>query len=328
MNNFYQRQIILPFVGITGQEKLSNSKVLIIGAGGLGHPTAIYLAGAGVGTIGILDFDIVEYTNIHRQIYFTPDDIGTPKAEILAHKIALYNPLIKVHHNNAYLSKDNIQDSFSQYEIIIDCCDNLETKYLIHQYCFHLNKVLVQGSIAQIEGVMNLFDFTETNKLPCWRCLWDEIPPGLTNCTEAGVLPTTAGVFGSLLANEVLKFILNTPHLINGESFIFNLISLQSSILKWKTNPSCKLCSDTTTPSQNTDIGELAHYQIQYLSDYQIIDLRSEVLTASDIDPGIEYLLICETGMTSLVHSKILRLDGFTNIWSLKGGIKCLTLIK
>lgn len=331
MNKFYQRQITLPFVGLAGQEKITKSKVLIIGAGGLGHPCALYLAGSGVGTLGILDFDKVDYSNLHRQIVFTPNDIESSKAEILANNISKQNPNIQVNCHNEYLDALNIERLFKNYEIILDCCDNLSTKFLIHDTCFKLQKTLVQGSIDQIEGELKVFDFfNDHEKSPCLRCLWGKVPENdcVDSCAEAGVLPTTAGVFGTLMANEVLKIILQTSHLKNGESFLFNLFSLESRIIKWKKNLTCPLCSQQEKLCGREDSFELSHHKINNLADYQVIDLRTALLFTDEVEAGKKYLLVCEKGVTSLTHTKILRENGHTNIWSLSGGAKCLSFIK
>lgn len=333
MNNFYQRQIILPFIGISGQEKLSNASVLIIGAGGLGHPCALYLTGSGIGTLGILDFDKVDFSNLHRQIAFTPEDIGEKKAQVLANKLSKQNPIIKIIAHDEYLDSCNIQKIFSDYQIIIDCSDNLHTKFLVHDYCYHSKKILIQGSIDQIEGELKVFDFqnygTQENA-PCLRCLWVEIPKNncVESCRDAGVLPTTAGVFGTLIANETLKIILQTDHLINGESFLFNLRSLQSRKIKWKKNIACPLCNSKEISTNTLHPCELSHHHIANLTDFQIIDLRTPMPASSEINPELQYLLVCEQGHTSLSYAKIMRKEGLLNVWSLQGGVKCLSLIK
>lgn len=332
MNSFYQRQIILPFIGIAGQEKITNAKALIIGAGGLGHPSVSYLAGAGVGTIGILDFDKVDYSNLHRQIFFTPQDVGNLKAEVLAHQISKQNPHIKVNTHLEYLDATNVDTILCQYEIIIDCCDNLKTKFLIHDRCYLLQKILVQGSIDQIEGELKVFNFTNKEaNAPCLRCLWETMPEEncINSCVEAGVLPTTAGVFGVLMANEVLKIILDSEHLKNGETYIFNLHSLESRKIKWKKNATCTLCSNNQQHSEVTNSSyEINHNQITKLADYHVIDLRSRFLLPDEINTKTNYLLVCEKGVTSLSHTKILRQEGFLNVWSLSGGARCLSLLK
>lgn len=333
MNKFYQRQILLPFVGLNGQEKLAHARVLIIGAGGLGHPCALYLAGAGIGTLGILDFDTIDYSNLHRQIMFTPEDVGENKAQILTKKISKQNPNIKINSLNEYLDSKNIQKIFNDYEIIIDCCDNLHTKFLIHDYCYQLKKILVQGSIDQFEGELKVFNFTNNDdkeNLPCLRCLWGEIPENncVDSCSEVGVLPTTAGVFGTLMANETLKIVLKTEHLINGQSFIFNLHTLQSRKIIWKKNMSCPLCKSEIASIDTFHPYELAHHHIKSLDDYEIIDLRISPLVSSEINSDLKYLLVCEKGHTSLKYIKILREEGLFNVWSLRGGVQCLSFIK
>lgn len=331
MNNFYARQVILPFVGISGQEKLNRAKVLIVGAGGLGHPCALYLAGSGVGTIGIVDFDKVDYTNLHRQIIFTPKDVDMLKSEVLACNISKQNPNIKTITHNVYLDSLNIQNIFSNYDIILDCCDNLQTKFLLHDTCFKFKKTLIQGSIDQIEGELKVFVFsTKENYAPCLRCLWDKIPENncVDACSKTGVLPTTAGVFGTLMANEAVKIILKIEHLTNGESFILDLRSLISRKIIWKKNLYCPLCAEEKNYNEMKHPYELSYHHITNLTDYQVIDLRSSILVPDEVDTEKKYLLVCEKGITSSTHAKILREEGLTNIWSLIGGASCLSLIK
>lgn len=331
MHNFYARQIKLPFVGNIGQEKLHRTKVLIIGAGGLGNPCAIYLAGSGIGTIGILDFDKVDITNLHRQIIFTPDDVGKLKAEVLANHIKKQNPYIEINTHYDFLDSENIEAIFCNYEMIIDCCDNLNTKFLIHDFSFKQKKILIQGSIDQIEGELKVFNYLKAlENAPCLRCLWEKVPENncIDSCAEAGVLPTTAGVFGTLMANEVIKVILKTSPLPNGESFFLNLHSLESRKLKWKKKSDCSLCSGKDFIIENLHPFELTHRNVSNLSDFNLIDLRSNTLVPDDIDNKKKYLLFCEKGITSLTHTKILREEGYSNVWSLSGGASCLTFLK
>ena len=329
MNELYQRQIVLPFVGTNGQDKIHNAKILIIGAGGLGVPASIYLTSSGVGTIGIVDFDKIELSNLPRQILFTEQDIGLLKSETLAKRLRLINPKSKIFVYQKYIDATNIASILTEYDLILDCTDNIKTKILIHDNCYKLKKILIQGSIDQIEGEIKLFNFSLSTDQPCLRCLWFDSAELLTadSCLLAGVLPPTAGVFGTLLANETLKVILGIKHLNNGENFIFNLHSLESKILRWKKNINCPLCSTQFNHETENDF-EISHQKISELCKYIVIDLRTSVLTASEILDDKKYLLVCEQGFQSKKICKIFREEGYFNTWSLKGGYKCLTLIK
>lgn len=322
---FYERQIKLPFVGKQGQDKLKETKVLIIGAGGLGHPVATYLAGSGVGTIAILDFDKITFSNLHRQFHFNPAQINEFKATILADIIRKQNPYIKIIAIEKYLNFNNAESIIIDYDFIIDCCDNLNTKFLIHDISFKLKKNLIIGSIDQIEGEIKNFNFQTHQDTPCLRCLWPVNPDQncVQSCAEAGVLPTTAGVFGTLMANEVIKTIFNLQTLKNGESFIFNLNNLDSRKIKWKKSINCPCCSVKSENIKN-EIFELERSTIVDINEYKIINLITETPNLAQLNKNQKYLLTCEKGISSLKMAQFLRQEGFNNVWSLCGGIKCL----
>lgn len=323
-NEFYQRQTKLSFMGLHGQERLKAARVLIIGAGGLGHPVATYLAGTGIGTIGILDFDLVSFSNLHRQVFFTPNDINQKKVDILANAIKRQNPFITIIPIHAHLNANNIEEILTAYDNIVDCCDSLETKFLIHDVCKKLQKNLTQGSIDQIEGEIKNFNFTSIDQGPCLRCLWPVIPDNdcVLSCAEAGVLPTTAGIFGTLMANEVVKTIIDYHPLLNGQSFIFNLATLEARKIKWKKNLVCPLCFGEI--SSERPVFEIERSAILDLKQFTIINLAETTPTVDQLDKNKKYLLVCHLGVTSLRMTKLFRQVGVSNVWSLCGGIKCL----
>jgi molybdopterin/thiamine biosynthesis adenylyltransferase/rhodanese-related sulfurtransferase len=201
----YHRQSILPEIGNKGQDKILASKVLIVGAGGLGHPAAQYLAGMGVGQIEIVDGDDVHITNLHRQILFTETDLGKNKAEVLSKRLAMINGNLKVSFIPKFLNRSLALDLFDKFDVILDCTDNFESKFLINDVCALYDKPLVYGAISQFEGQVGVF---WKSKGPCYRCLYSEIPKSkIQNCAEAGVVGPVVGVIGALQAMEALKII-------------------------------------------------------------------------------------------------------------------------
>ncbi|MCO4756302.1 MAG: HesA/MoeB/ThiF family protein, partial [Bacteriovoracaceae bacterium] len=226
---FYKRQINLKEVGQIGQQKLKNSRVLIIGAGGLGHPSAIYLAAAGIGTLGILDFDVVEVSNLNRQIAFEEKDLGLKKALVLSERIEKQNPFIKIHPLCERIDSQNIESILKEYDIVLDCTDNLKTKFLIHDFCWHLEKDLIQASIYQYEGQIQSFYYSKNKSNGCLRCLWPEVPPNnvVKNCKEAGLIGSIAGILGTIQASETTKMILGLGEKLENRTKIINLLDLE-----------------------------------------------------------------------------------------------------
>ena len=234
----YSRQIILKKIGIIGQKKILNAKVLIIGAGGLGSPIAIYLAALGVGNIGIVDKDKVEISNLNRQIIFEDKDIKKRKSAVAATKIKKINPDIKVRHYQANLNKINIHKIAIKYDFIIDGSDNFRTRFLINDYCLKNKKVLISSAISKYDGQIFNFDFRK--KGPCLRCFMPSEPTDAENCESEGIMSTLAGIAGSLQANEVIKSILKIGKPLNGEIMIFNSLNLNFRKIKLKKNINCK----------------------------------------------------------------------------------------
>ncbi len=252
--NRYSRHIIMGDVGSKGQRNLLQAKALIVGAGGLGSPSAIYLALAGVGTIGIVDFDVVEISNLQRQILHHTSDIGRPKLESAKDNINSYTPDPNVVLHEVRLESDNAREIISQYDLVINGADNFATRYLVNDACYLEGKPLVDGSILIFDGQATLF-------LPgqgCYRCLFPEPPPpGLVpNCAEAGVLGALTGLVGSIQATEALKHFLGIGESLVSRLLLIDALSMSFREVRLKRNPSCPLCGDNPT------VTELIDYEI------------------------------------------------------------------
>ena len=249
--NRYSRHIIMGDVGSKGQRNLLGAKALIVGAGGLGSPSAIYLALAGVGTIGIVDFDVVEISNLQRQILHHTSDIGRPKLESARDNINSYNPDTNVVLHEVRLESHNAREIISQYDLVINGADNFATRYLVNDACYLEGKPLVDGSILIFDGQATLF-------LPsqgCYRCLFPEPPPpGLVpNCAEAGVLGALTGLVGSIQATEALKLILGIGESLVSRLLLIDALSMSFREVRLKRNPSCPLCGDNPTVTELID---------------------------------------------------------------------------
>lgn len=249
----YSRHTVMPEVGEEGQMKLLEAKVLIIGAGGLGSPTAIYLAAAGVGTIGIIDFDVVDTSNLQRQIIHRLEDVDQPKVESAARAIAQLNPDVKVVGHRAQITSENAFDIISQYDIVINGSDNFPTRYLVNDACVLLGKKLVDASIFRFEGQVTVFDTTAGG--PCYRCLYpDPPPPGeVPSCAEGGVLGVLPGIIGSLEAVEAIKLILDKGDPLIGRLLTYDALDGEFRELKVKKNHNCPVCSEHPTVTELID---------------------------------------------------------------------------
>ena len=236
----YSRQIILKKIGIIGQKKILNAKVLIIGAGGLGSPIAIYLAALGVGNIGIVDKDKVEISNLSRQIIFENKDIKKRKSAVAAAKIKKINPDIKVKHYSVNLNKINIHKIANKYDFIIDGSDNFRTRFLINDYCLRNKKILISGAISKFEGQVYTFNFNNKNS-PCLRCFMPRMPqnPDTDNCEYDGVLGPLAGIVGSIQAGELVKEILGIGDRLCGKILIIDALNLSFRKVKLNKRSDC-----------------------------------------------------------------------------------------
>ena len=232
----YNKQLLLPEIGKSGQEKIKNASVLIVGAGGLGCPVLQYLAAAGVGTIGILDYDVVELSNLQRQILYATHDIGKPKVDVASIIISGLNPYVNVHAINKKLETHNALDLISRYDIVVDCSDNFETRYIINDACVLLSKSFVYGGIHKFEGQLSVFNLQlpSGNFGPTYRCAFPEIAAeeAVLNCSMTGVIGTLPGMIGTLQANEVIKMIAGIGNICSGQILLFNALTLAFSEIK------------------------------------------------------------------------------------------------
>jgi len=236
----YSRQIILKKIGIVGQKKLLKSSVLIVGAGGLGSPIAIYLAALGVGKIGIVDKDNVEISNLSRQIIFTTNDIKKNKSSVAINKLRKINPDLQLHSFNKNLTMQNINRVAKNFNIIVDGSDNFRTRFLINDYCLKNQKILVSGAISKFDGQVYTFNFSN-KKSPCLRCFIRKMPsnPDIDNCEYDGILGTLGGIIGSIQANEVIKEILGIGDTLCGQILVINALKLSFRKIKLNKRSDC-----------------------------------------------------------------------------------------
>ncbi len=251
----YSRQIILEEVGGKGQKKLLASKVFVAGAGGLGVPISLYLAGAGIGKIAVADFDKVDLSNLQRQVIYSTDDIGKPKAEIIGEKLRRLNPDINVVTINEKISATNVMDLIKDYDIVVDGSDNFATRYAISDACVILGKPYIYGSILRFEGQVSTFIGGEG---PCYRCLYPSAPPAgvIPSCQEAGVLGVLPGIIGLLQANEVLKLILGIGEPLIGKLLTFDALTSTFGIYRFRKRKDCPACGENPTIKTPEDIQE------------------------------------------------------------------------
>ena len=252
--NRYSRHIIMPQVGPVGQRKLMETKVLIVGAGGLGGPAALYLALAGVGTIGIVDFDVVDLSNLQRQVLHQNDDVGRKKTESAKETLLSYNPDVNIVIHDTPLTSDNAMEIIPQYDLVVNGADNFTTRYLVNDACYFADKVLVDGSILLFDGQATVFKPGHG----CYRCLFPAPPPpGLVpNCAEAGVLGALTGVMGSIQAIEVIKQVLEIGDSLVSRLLLFDALAMDFRIVKLRRDPKCPLCGDDPTITELIDYVE------------------------------------------------------------------------
>lgn len=281
----YDRQLILPEIGLDGQQKLKNARVLVIGAGGLGCPLLLYLAAAGLGCIGIADHDVVDESNLQRQVLYQMADLGALKAEIAVHKLGLLNPDVDFRAYPFKLSLENAAELIEQYDLIIDGSDNFPTRYLVNDTCVALNKTLVFGSIFQFEGQVAVFNYDGG---PDYRSLYPE-PPATTevpNCAEAGVIGTLPGITGTIMANEAIKLICGFGEVLSGKLLLFNALNNEMRIFGFGGNrlqhqntvvegqPLNNALEKQALPAaQEIGPAQLAEWKNENIA-YQLIDVR------------------------------------------------------
>lgn len=354
---FYARQLRLPQVGRQGQQRLGAARVLVVGAGGLGCPALTYLAAAGIGTLGIADDDVVELSNLHRQVLFTPQDAGLPKAAVAARRLALQNPWIRILPFPFRVGAENGPDLLKDWDWVVDATDNLAAKFLLHDLCWTAGINLMQASIHQFEGQLQVFRFAENRDLGCLRCLWPVEPEDgcVGTCADAGVLGATAGLMGTFQASEILNQLLGRASFDTGEMFLFDLGGFAGRRLRWKRRADCTFCSPADPRAQGTPMSlhspltgnspmegptEIAHPE-EIPRGYRVFDIREpEELLESDylLLPAEPYplsdweiwseqlpretalVLVCQRGLRSLRLVKELRSRGFSRVLSLAGG--------
>jgi sulfur-carrier protein adenylyltransferase/sulfurtransferase len=352
----YSRHILLDKVGLSGQEKLKSARVLVIGAGGLSCPALQYLTAAGVGNIGIIDFDTVDESNLQRQILFNPDDIGKNKAIIASQKLSKQNSHVKFDVYSEKLTNKNALELFSKYDIIVDGTDNFATRYLINDACILVNKPFVYGGIYKFEGQVSVFNFEDGAS---YRCLFPTPPDFAPNCSEIGVLGILPGIIGTIQATEVLKMILKIGDILSGKLLIYN--ALESSSIKInikKSDEQIQKVLEMRDEFKNYDydyfcevnydnkIKEISSEELKQIlmtegvQSFQIIDVREEweipkisELNAKNIPLGEipnrlneldnfkHTIVCCQSGIRSRNAIKILEKEGFANIINLKDGI-------
>ena len=356
----YSRHLIMPEVGMDGQLKLKQARVLMIGAGGLGAPLGLYLAAAGVGHLGIVDFDVVDFTNLQRQVTFSTTDVGRPKIEAAKERLAAMNPMIEITTHETRLTSSNALNLFKDYDIIVDGTDNFPTRYLVNDASVLLGKRNVCGSIFRFEGQVSIFGAPDG---PCYRCLYPEPPPpGLVpSCAEGGVLGVLPGIVGSLQAIETIKLILGAGDSLVGRLLLFDALGMHFRELKLKKNPDCPLCGTHPSitklidyeefcgirgeeaPAQITQVPEITPRELKQRLDrgddlfvldvrepheYQICNMNGYLLPLGDLprrvhelDSSREIVAHCRSGKRSAEAAEFLRKAGFRKIWNLKGGI-------
>ncbi len=357
----YSRHLIMPEVGLEGQEKLKASKVLCIGTGGLGSPIGLYLAAAGVGNLGLVDFDVIDITNLQRQVAFTTADVGKSKVETTKERLQALNPFIQVTAYNTRLISENAMEILREYDIVVDGTDNFATRYLVNDACVLLGKPLVYGSIYQFDGQVSVFD---AKRGPCYRCLYaSPPPPGMVpSCAEGGVLGVLPAVIGSLQATEAVKLVIGKGDPLIGKLLLFNALEMSFRTLKLRKNPECPICGPNPTikalidyeefcglrgvevqkktvqddemtsedlkkildekkPVILLDIREPYEAEICTLTPSKLIPLGSLLENLNQLDTASEYVVFCRTGNRSRQALDFLKTAGFQKVKHLKGGI-------
>jgi adenylyltransferase/sulfurtransferase len=357
----YSRHLIMPEVTLEGQKKLKKARVLCIGAGGLGSPLSLYLAAAGVGTLGIVDFDVVDLTNIQRQILYSTSDVGRPKLDAAKDRLRQLNPDIEIVAHSTHLSSWNVLDLFSQYDIIADGTDNFPTRYLVNDACVLTGKPNVYASIFRFDGQVAVFD---AQRGPCYRCLFPEPPPpGLVpSCAEGGVLGVLPGIVGTLQALEVLKLILGIGDPLIGRLVMFDALGFEFRQLTVRKEPNCAVCGSSPTitapidyeafcgirgEEADVDASGIPALSVEELDrrrkageHFNLLDVResheqaivqipgavafplSEIpARIHELDSSRTYTLSCHHGTRSVQAYRQLRQAGFDRLQILAGGV-------
>ncbi|UOX33495.1 HesA/MoeB/ThiF family protein [Flavobacterium sediminilitoris] len=345
----YTRQMALPEIGSLGQQKLLNAKVLVIGAGGLGCPVLQMLAASGVGTLGIVDGDVVDETNLHRQLLYTTNDCGKNKVDVAANSIQKINSDVKVNVYPEFISESNIAIISKDYEILVDCTDTIVTRYLINDISIHLGKPMIYASIHKFEGQISVFNYQSG---PSYRCLFPEKnAQEVPNCITTGVLGVLPNTLGMLQATEILKIILGIGKVLSGKLLIYNALNMSFNELEFSRNEeqirigTKKGIELESSKKQNHEIGKEAFLDLCSNENYTIIDLREahetpklkyeSVINISflEIEKHIKkfnkdqpIVLFCQSGIRSKKALDLFLENGFTNIAHLQKGIQNIQL--
>jgi adenylyltransferase/sulfurtransferase len=354
----YSRHLSLPEVGIEGQKKIKSAKILVVGAGGLGSPVSLYLAAAGVGTIGMVDFDVVDESNLQRQVLFGMEQIGKSKLQSAEERLKNLNPYTKINLHEVALSSENALDIIKNYDIVVDGTDNFPTRYLVNDACVILGKPNVYGSIYRFDGQVSVFNYDSG---PCYRCLYPSPPPPnlVPSCAEGGVLGVLPGIIGTMQANETLKLILGIGEPMVNRFLLFDALTFEFSELKIQKNDACVVCSDNPSVTNLIDYKQFCGVDsVTHKIDYEemevteldkllkngssptIIDVREEFeLEISKIDGArhipmnqvpkrldelnaeTDYVIICRTGVRSAQICEFLANQNFKSVTNLTGGI-------
>ncbi len=345
----YARHLALENVGIEGQQKLKSAKVLIVGAGGLGSPVLQYLTAAGIGTIGIIDPDVVDESNLQRQIIFTTNDLGKPKVEVAIRQLEQLNPYVTFVPHHTSLNVENALEIIQEYEIIIDGTDNFPTRYLVNDACVILNKPFVHGSIFKFQGQVSVFNYQNG---PSYRCLYPEAPSAeeAPNCSEVGVLGVLPGVVGTRMASECLKMILGVGSVLSGKVEIIDLLQNQQLQLKVQRNESNftrtsldasyeRICMETLVLQPSISVSDLKEL-LENQSRFTLLDVREDfeleicafenslhiplgqmLSRMHEIPRNLPIVAVCHHGIRSANAIAFLEQHGFANLSNLEGGI-------
>jgi adenylyltransferase/sulfurtransferase len=351
----YARHLSLPEVGIEGQERLKAARVLVVGAGGLGSPAALYLTAAGVGTIGLVDFDFVDRSNLQRQILFGESDVGKGKLDAAAARLRQTNPHVEIETHAARVEKGNVQAMVDAYDVVVDGTDNFPTRYLVHDAAYFAGKPYVYGSIFRFEGQASVF---HRGHGPCYRCLFPEPPPpgAVPSCAEAGVIGVLPGIIGSIQANEAIKLVLGHGEPLAGRLLLFDALAMRFREVKLKRAADCPLCGDAPTQHElveyvdaclpldaeaglEVEAGELAR-RLGGARPPALLDVRlpHEIRIArmpgaleiplhelpgrlGELPRDQPIVAVCHVGVRSLQAVELLLEEGFLAPQSLAGGI-------
>jgi molybdopterin/thiamine biosynthesis adenylyltransferase/rhodanese-related sulfurtransferase len=335
----YGCQIALPGFGDAAQQLLQKAKVLVVGAGGLGCPALQYLAAAGVGTIGVADYDTVSISNLHRQILYNPSDVGSRKAIVACGRLQKQNPGIKLIPHDLKITSDNVMDILRNYDIIVDGTDNFETRYLLNDAAVLLGKPLIYGAIYQYEGQVAVWNVKNADDTfsPNYRDLYPQVDATqIPNCAEGGVIPTLAGIIGCMQANEVIKYVTQTGELLKGKVLIFDAQTLQSRVIKIGEVTKSKIENLVQTidipiiSAKELESGSFELVDVRTIYERDIFDIGGKHIPVEEIEEHLDYfddgtarVLYCETGKRSGEAVKLIKLKHpNAKVFSLEGGLK------